>query len=297
MHFDNYDCDICGSKNCQEIFVTKDYLGGHPLHVCCDCGFIYVRKRRNEEKIAEEWSETIFDNSYNAKIPAIIARHVYVAECMDKNLFLNQKTLCDIGAGTGQFLDIIRRSEYAAVPFGIEPSKKNCATMTKLGIRNYCGTVSSYINKKSFASTRFQLVSVLWTLENTQSCRSIIDTAYNLLIEGGYIIIATGSRILVPFKKPLYDYLGLYGGCSTPDLHSFRFSTNSLRNLLTICNFDIIWINRYLDSDYLVMIGKKKNKSTKITLHKDNPEEIIDFFNRWDFDTRQFFQEGREKQR
>ena len=43
------------------------------------------------------------------------------------------------------------------------------------------------------------------------------------------------------------------------------------------------------------MIGKKKNKATKIALHKDDPEKIIDFFNRWDFDTRQNFQKGREE--
>ena len=124
----------------------------------------------------------------------------------------------------------------------------------------------------------------------------MIDTAYNLLTEGGHIITATGSRILVPFKKPLYDYLGLYEGTATPDLHSFRFSKNSLQNLLVLCGFEVIWINRYLDSDYLVMIGKKKNKSTTITLHKDDPEKIIDFFNRWDFETREYFQDGREIQ-
>ena len=156
MHFDTYNCDICGSDNCQEITITRDYLGNHPLHVCSDCGFIYVRKRRNAEKIAEDWSKKVFQNSYNPKIPAIVARHVYVAECMAEKLYLKQETLCDIGAGGGQFLDIIRRPEYAAVPFGIEPSRTNCATMTKLGIKNYFGTLGSYVNQKSFASTPFQ---------------------------------------------------------------------------------------------------------------------------------------------
>ena len=76
-------------------------------------------------------------------------------------------------------------------------------------------------------------------------------------------------------------------------LKEFSDKTGQILNeALLACN-----LKQISEGGFFVMIGKKKNKSTKITLHKDNPEEIIDFFNRWDFDTRQFFQEGREKQR
>ena len=295
MRFNIYDCDICESKNCQEISVTRDYLDNNPLHVCCDCGFVYVRERRNAETIAEDWSNIIYDSGYKPEIPAIVARHVYVAEFMANEFNLKDKTLCDIGAGGGQFVDIIRRPEYGALPFSIEPSETNCAKMTALGIKNYRGTIESYVDQNVFASKHFHLVSFLWTMENAHSCRFCINTAYNLLENEGYIIIATGSRILVPFKKPLHNYLGLYKGTHTPDLHAFRFSANSLQNLLTIGGFEVIRINRYIDSDYLVMIGKKIGKSAKITLRKDDPREIVKFFNRWDFDTRQYFPEGREK--
>mgnify|MGYP002844685809 FL=1 len=130
---------------------------------------------------------------------------------------------------------------------------------------------------------------MLWTLENSHSCKVLVDAARTKLVDGGHLIVATGSRILVPFKKPLHDYLGLYNGTSEPDLHSFRFSANSLQNLLESSGFDIISINRYIDTDYLVIIAKNTGRSGFSPIRADDPEKIIDFFERWHRDTQQYF--------
>ena len=285
-------CDICGSGSHSKIDVTASYLGGHPLCVCHDCGFIYVRHRRNSEKIAEIWSGVIYENDYIPRIPAIVARHTYAAEFLSSQLKLRGKNLLDIGAGDGQFLDIVRRMESSTQPFGVEPSARNCQEMTKIGIDSYCGTIESYIEDRNDTLHKFQIVSLLWTLENSHSCTALIEAARTALTDGGHIIVATGSRILVPFKKPLYDYLGLYDGTSAPDLHSFRFSANSLQNLLESRGFDIISINRYIDTDYLVIIAKNTGCSGFSNLRADDPEKIIDFFERWHRDTEQYFSKG-----
>ena len=89
------------------------------------------------------------------------------------------------------------------------------------------------------------------------------------------IVIEESSRILVPFKKPIQMYFGK----GNPDIHPFHFSKNSLSNLLIINKFKPIFINRYIDSDYLLVIAKKIDKiETKINL--DDYKKVKKFLRR-----------------
>ena len=47
------------------------------------------------------------------------------------------------------------------------------------------------------------------------------------------------------------------------DTHSFRFSFNSLSNLMNITGFKPTFNNRFIDTDILCMIGQRKNKVSK----------------------------------
>ena len=52
----------------------------------------------------------------------------------------------------------------------------------------------------------------------------------------------------------------MYFGNPDPDSHPFHFSKNSLSNLLILNKFNPVFINRYIDSDYLVIIAKKTTR-------------------------------------
>ena len=58
-----------------------------------------------------------------------------------------------------------------------------------------------------------------------------------------------------------------------------------MKILFEVSGFDIVYINRYIDTDYLVVIGKKNNKSNLKTKFKDNYRDVLDFFYRWDKET------------
>ncbi|SMP83141.1 hypothetical protein SAMN06295888_1742 [Desulfonatronum zhilinae] len=79
-----------------------------------------MQHRRDPEAIARCWSEELYGSQYTARIPAVKARQVYVADFLDMSIGLQDNLLVDIGAGEGQFLEIAAR-EYKARPFGIEP--------------------------------------------------------------------------------------------------------------------------------------------------------------------------------
>ncbi len=295
--FEDMPCDICGSDNAEEICCAKRYTNGQPIHVCRECGFVYVKRRRSAQKIADVWSNEIYntrdtqgggsDVVYTARIPAVVARLTYVVETVRSVLGTSGKKVCDMGAGEGVFLDLLLQSDRAGgvEVFGIEPSDSNCRMMTGMEIDNFSGTVESYMDSLGDERSRFNLVTILWTLENCRSCRTMMRAAHDCLLPGGHVVVATGSRILTPFKKPLHYYLD----ATDPDTHAFRFSANTLRGLIESCGFEVVYTNRYIDSDVLCMIGLKSQEAEKSTAAHDDYREVIDFFGRWDRDTQTYF--------
>lgn len=275
--YKDYPCDICLAKDTIELPYVRQYTNGQLIHICKKCGFIYVKKRRSFDKIAAVWSNELFGKAYTSRTPLMLARHTYIAEFLKQKIGLNSKTICDIGAGEGQFLGIVRR-EYGASVFGIEPSAANCRQMFRQEIKCFCGTLEEYIRSPQHKKYRADIVTMMWTLENATSCRDLLMGARQILKAGGYLVVATGSRILTPFAKPLSNYLS-----STPaDTHPSRFSENTLTTLLWTAGFRVMHVNPYLnDSLMLCVIAKKTSIPKNPKIKGDDFRRVKDFFKRW----------------
>jgi 2-polyprenyl-3-methyl-5-hydroxy-6-metoxy-1,4-benzoquinol methylase len=287
MHADDeftvYPCDLCGSHDAEEVPRCRDYTGGQPVHVCRRCGFVYVMRRRSAERIARVWSEEIFGSGYTAAIPAVQARLTYVAEFLKLHVPIHGKRLCEIGAGEGEFLSLVRRPEHGAQPFGIEPSPENGRRLEERGIPHFTGTIERYAEVAA-PKHAFDIAAILWTLENCQDCRRMLRHAHDLLAPGGHIVVATGSRLLVPFKKPLHTYLSR----NPADTHAFRFSANTLRAILAVSGFATVAINRFLDHDILCVIARREEAGA-IPWSGDRYLDVCSFFERWHVDTSMYF--------
>jgi len=288
-NYQEFPCDLCGHPDAAEIPHVREYTGDQPIHICKQCGLVYVKFRRSAQDIADAWSNEIFGDGYTAKIPAVRARQLYVADSINANIDLKGKEVCDIGAGEGPFLDMLRNEEYGAHVFGIEPSQKNCAELSKMGIRNFCGTIEDYCADPESNKYKSDITTIIWTLENCRLCRDMLLGAYKILKDGGHVVIATGSRILVPFKKPLH----LYFGPESQDTNTFRFSANTLRGILAVCGFEVTSVNKYIDSDVLCMIAKKRERGAKIEWKGDDFSKVYNFFERWHKETL-FYKEGNQ---
>ena len=163
---------------------SKKLTNGKEVNISKYSGLVSVVKRRNSKKIAEEWSKKIFGKKfsqlqYTSKIPAVIARHVYVLETMLSILNLKSKFLCDFGAGEGEFLKMFLKKKTSSKVFAIEPSKKNCDILKKNRIKNFQGTIEEYFAKKN--NEKFDVVTLMWTLCNTSSCFDVIKCASELV--------------------------------------------------------------------------------------------------------------------
>jgi Methyltransferase domain len=275
-------CDLCESNQGIKAPYTDLYTGGQPLYICSSCGLVFVRERRDASLIAQDWNACYgtvnpkYGNGYTTKIPAISARLHYVAGTLSQELDLASSRVVDIGAGEGTFLDILK-AQSNAVPFGIEPSKENCGIMESLNIESFHGTVEDFYQAYN-RERQFDIATILWTLEACSSASAMLKICHNLLTENGYIVISTGSRILVPFKKPLQNYLKPM----PQDMHPYRFSAQTLRAILIRAGFEPVYINSFIDSDVLLVIGQKKDiDRQRWSQYKDDPLKVHHFFERW----------------
>lgn len=276
-NYEEFPCDVCGTEDAIEVPHVREYTKDQPIHICKGCSFVYVKRRRSAKAIADTWSNELYGaHFYTAHRPAMKARLTYVADFINVNFPLQEKTVCDIGAGEGYFLDVLRR-EYGAKVFGIEPSKENCRILDKLNISNFVGTIEEYCARPQAKEYNADLATIVWTLENCRSCKDMLTGAYAIVKDNGYVVVATGSRILVPFKKPLQSYLGP----NAVDTHAFRFSANTLKGILAVSGFEVIEMNRYIDTDYLCVIAQKRPVGTKIVWEGDDYQKVADFFQRW----------------
>lgn len=291
MTVHEYPCDVCGAGDAVAIEITRFYTKGEPIAVCRNCGFVYARWRPSPTEIAAAWATQVFsgkfdDGHYTARgIPAVRARHVYVAEFINGLASLRDLDTVDIGAGEGVFLELLASPGYGAKPFGIELSADNCRLMERAALACFNGTVEDYLASRGARVGGFDRATVVWTLENTSSCRSMMDGARALLKDGGFLTVATSSRILVPFKKPLHYYLN----SQVSALHPFFFSANALRNLFTNAGFGVEHVNRFIDTDYLVMAGRAIREAPRPALAKDNWRDVIGFFDRWHEETKNHY--------
>ena len=273
-------CDLCQAVEAVEVSNAREYTGGWPIHICRTCGLVYVKRRRAPEVVARVWSEQLFGGQYTARIPAVRARQVYVAEFLDLHLGLRGKTVCDIGTGEGQFLELLR-DQYGATVVGTEASPAHCDALRSKGIVCFQGTAEWFETQPEASKLAADIVTLLWTLECSACPRALLRAAYGLLKTDGHVVVVTGSRILVPFKKPLQFYLGR----NPADTHPVRFSAQTLQGFLAVSGFEVVQVNRFMDSDYLCAIARKRAPGTVLPWRGDRWEEVREFFERWHQDS------------
>ena len=115
----------------------------------------------------------------------------------------------------------------------------------------------------------------------------MISVGRELLKPGGHLVVATGSRILVPFKKPLDYYLST----NAVDTHCFRFSSRTLAGLLSISGLEVSFVNRFIDSDILCVIGRKSEVVSEDGFQGDDYLEVYKFFERWHVETQMYYKQ------
>lgn len=238
-------------------------------------GLVINKKIKSSQFTADKYSKLAFkskftNSTYSAKIPAVNARLNYVISTLNNLKKIKNKSLLDVGAGTGEFL--LMAKSLGAKVFGVEPKLENCKDMKRKKINCFSGTIEKYNSQK-----KYDFVSVLWTFCNMYDPLNALKRIKKYLKNNGTIIVADSSRILVHPRKSLKNWIGKMPRYLNP----YHFSRNSMKSILKLCGFEIIFENRFYDTDYLVIVAKKTNKNFK-KYPIDDYKKILDFFKMWE---------------
>ena len=245
-------------------------------------GLVTSEKILDQKAVLDYWSNKVFgsnnDLDYSATYPYAISRMYYVLHSVIRVLSglvnTNELNLVDFATGEGVFLEVV----------------KDCLPNSQVRATEGSHSLSSSLHNKGFdvlnvglgigESAYFDKAEVgtlLWTLSCTLNPFGLLEDVYKALPENSYLVVAESSRVLVPFKKSLKDMFRL----DTPaDIHPNYFSANSLVSLLASCGFQTIYVNRYFDSDVLLVISRKVTSPARsdVFLPADDSHLVWDFF-------------------
>jgi 2-polyprenyl-3-methyl-5-hydroxy-6-metoxy-1,4-benzoquinol methylase len=264
-------------------FLEKYLPTGDSIHVNPITGFVTSSRRMSAENVAKYWSDIIFPNkseeSYSAYNPFAQARLFYVMQSIAKFLNFNKETklrICDFATGEGVLLNLLRNNYPKLKISGTEHSSVLVESLTSNGFDVYIKTLgiqTSMSNKE-----QFDISTLTWTLANAIDPLSCLRDVVEDTKTGGYVCVAESSRILVPFRKSLNDY---FSKTLPADLHPSNFSANTLKLLMQLAGLEIVFINRYFDSDVLMIMGKKVSHQVEPKFF-DDQMQVVKFMREWE---------------
>jgi hypothetical protein len=134
------------------------------------------------------------------------------------------------------------------------------------------GIQTSMLNKE-----QFDISTLTWTLANAIDPLACLRDVVKDTKTDGYVCVAESSRILVPFRKSLSDY---FSKNFPADLHPSNFSANTLKLLMQLAGLEIVFTNRYFDSDVLLIMGKKVSHQVEPKFF-DDQIQVVEFMREW----------------
>lgn len=259
-------CDVCGADDPEEIVVAREYMIG-PLHVCRNCGLVYIRERRSTMDVAEGWTRA-YTGAYNQYSAAVAGQHAFIARYLETTVGLRGARVVDVGAGDGRLGELL--DSKGAITWSVEPSPFNCAFNRSNHV--HMGTIEDFQGLEGL----FDICVMNFTLECTADPRGMLARCHALLRPGGYVFVCTGSRVMAPITRPLFQYLSN----RPPDEHPLRFTTASLENLMKVSRFQPVSATTYADLGLLIGMGKRvEEQITKLT--REKYEDVVAFFDQW----------------
>jgi len=263
-------------------FLEKYLPSGDSIHVNPITGFVTSSRSMSAENVAKYWSEIIFPNkseeSYSAYNPFAQARLFYVMQSIAKFLNFNKETnlrICDFATGEGVLLSLLRNNYPKLKISGTEHSSVLVESLKSNGFDVYIKTLGAQTSMSN--KEQFDISTLTWTLANAIDPLACLRDVVEDTKTGGYVCVAESSRILVPFRKSLNDY---FSKTLPADLHPSNFSANTLKLLMQLAGLEIVFINRYFDSDVLMIVGKKVSHQVEPKFF-DDQMQVVKFMKEW----------------
>lgn len=164
-----------------------------------------------------------------------------------------QKTILDVGAGTGDFLKFCKENQWKVT--GIEPSEKARNIADKKGVL--------LLEKLEYISNqKFDVITLWHVLEHVKDLENYIITLNQLLEENGKLIIAVPN-----FRSYDANYYKEFWAAFDVPRHLWHFSKKGIVSVFSQFGFELEKTRPMkFDSYYVSLLSEKYKKSNLQTI-------------------------------
>lgn len=231
-------CPICDSQKINQYF-EKD---GYKLYKCFDCELVFVYPipdsldeiysknyfYKNEGKESFGYTDYEKDKKPLEKFYSSILQEI--------ESLVDGRSIFDVGAATGFFLDIAKKRGWKTS--GSEISKFAGSEARSKGHDVHISEI-----REIDANSNYSAVTMWDVFEHVSDPNEYVEVSYNFLDAGGILLINT-----IDIKSWCAKVLGKRWHAILPPEHIFYYSKGNLRYILEKNNFEILDIKK---------IGKK----------------------------------------
>jgi len=254
-------CNLCGSNDSLLLYPStidpvntiEDYSAfrctstGYGRHYaivqCQQCGLVYANPRKNGMEVLEKYVKVEDPLYFEERQGRVITFGKHLRPLHYVTGPPNGRTLLDIGAHIGVFVEVANKAGWKAV--GIEPSHWSVEIARQAGIELIEGTLVS----SGLPDNYFDVVTLWDVIEHLSDPMTELKHVFRVLKPGGWVVIHT-MNIESVFARLM--------GSKWPwlmEMHLYYFSARTLRCLLETIHFQ--WKisqpqGRYLRLGYLV---------------------------------------------
>jgi 2-polyprenyl-3-methyl-5-hydroxy-6-metoxy-1,4-benzoquinol methylase len=174
-----------------------------------------------------------------------------------ESLFQNgkkQKSILDIGAGSGDFLQYCKDNKYEVV--GTEPNAIARKIAQAKGIKLY-ESIDEVLDRK------FDVITMWHVLEHIPNLFECLEQLKSLLKEDGKLIVAVPN-----FKSYDAEYYQEFWAAYDVPRHLWHFSQKSIRNLFESVNMKVTKVHPMKYDSFYVSLLSEKHKTGKMNYLK-----------------------------
>ncbi len=162
-----------------------------------------------------------------------------------------RKTLFDIGCGTGEFLQFMKKAGWEV--FGIEPSKEASQKMKKKGIAVY-SSPEAFTSRQEEKRPQFDVITLINVLEHVIDPKETIVSLKRFLKKGGILYVRVPNDFnklqALASKKIKQKQWWI-----APPSHLNYFSFQTLEKLLKFCGFEILLKTTDFPMELFLLMG------------------------------------------
>jgi len=260
-------CDLCGTDKYEVIWdkVEREKQGklrivvirdkeGNILNgrnvMCKQCGLVYVNPRMTKQEL-DEFYEKDYRKVY-CGTGSLVAekRHAKIAESMLLSYLKGSERLLDIGCSTGELIALMQK--YVQVK-GIEPNTEHYAKARLKELDVDRCTIEEYN-----PDMRFDIITMLNTLEHVISPSAVLIKIRSLLNDKGYVLLCVPNLLSTHINIPVDAFLS--------NAHLYNFTPATL---------GIMMAQAGLKPVKMYPFSEEMGEKVYVLAQKSQPVEII----------------------